>query len=84
MPQGTQIEVTLGKYGMAIMNEMTSYNFNALLCDIGATLGLFMGLSLITIIEVLEYVIIACLSRIKSRKESSSTVNFFSVHSTQQ
>lgn len=51
--------------------ERCAYTFNALVCDVGATLGFFLGISLLAVFELGEYCIMLCAANLDVRRKKS-------------
>ncbi|GAB6028888.1 hypothetical protein CHUAL_004688 [Chamberlinius hualienensis] len=54
-----------------VTSERRNYSFNNLLCDIGGTLGLFVGISILTMCEIIEYALLCATDWMKRFKTIS-------------
>lgn len=71
------VEISFANIGFTHINEHPSVTIYSLIADIGGTLGLFIGISLISFIEVIEIIIkiLSILTKNRMAKKTKYVVN---------
>lgn len=57
------------------IEEQKAYPILALLCDVGGALGLILGSTLLTVFEVLDFVIVSCMRRAEMQQRKRRRVS---------
>lgn len=74
-PQGaTVMHITIPDDSIEVFAERYAYTFVRLLCDLGGTLGLFLGFCVLTILELLEATFRLASVRVKVWKNGTNKV----------
>ncbi|XP_071950188.1 acid-sensing ion channel 1-like [Antedon mediterranea] len=68
-----QVSISFEDLDMTVVELVPSYSVTQLLSELGGNMGLICGMSLITIVELLDFVIVAILQRLMKKKEFRPT-----------
>lgn len=70
-----KLDIFMEEISYIKIEEQKAYPILALLCDVGGALGLILGSTLLTVFEVLDFVIVSCMRRAEMQQRERRRVS---------